>query len=710
MLGPTARLDIDRERCERSLHHFTRSGWRYIDPAPFVDNWHLGAMAEHLEAVTLGQIRFLLICIPPRHAKSLMTCVSFPAFTWALDRTAGKYKDAPLAGPGVKFLTLSYGKTLSERDAVKTRWLLDSEWYQDRWGDRWKMRADQNQKDRYVNDAGGHRIPSAVDALGTGEGGDILIVDDAHNVLDAESDAIRNKTVQWYREVLPTRMNDQQTGAMVAIMQRTHEGDVPGYIIENEPDYVKLVLPARYERDHPQVWKRDPRVEGQLLWPEKIPERELARLERTLGIYAAAGQLQQRPSPREGGMFKVDNIEIIDRLPPIDAWSRAWDMGGTQGAGDPTAGVLLGRRADGLGYVVADVRRDQLSPLNVQRLIKETALLDTRAVKIRLTQDPGQAGKGQADDYRDLLDGWPLVIRTVTGRGPNRGNKELRATPVSAQVEAGRIFLLKGDWNDTFIAELRMFPGGKNDDQVDAFADAHAELIGEEPFVPSEAVARARANAVTGVGPVVFGIDARNAKDIGIVDRQGRRMGQRACLRLRGDDLTEAKIVAEIAKLIRQWMPETVFINLSGYGAELCDKLVALGFSNRCWTVNFGGDPVGAGPSLLTQYADWRGEGWDAMREWFENAAGVQCADDQQLHLDVCGPAWGKGMTRRDAAQRLIMEDRGHLEERTGADAVLGEAAALTFAAPVYDNEADYDETTERSDQHRRTANSTTGY
>lgn len=482
LASPSAKVDIDRERCERSLAHFTRSGWRYIDPAPYVHNWHLDAMAEHLEAVTLGQIRFLLICIPPRHMKSLMTCVSWPAFVWALDAERGKFKDAVLAGPGVKFLTLSYAKPLSERDATKSRWLIDSSWYQARWGNRFKLRSDQNAKDRYVTDAGGHRIPSAVDALGTGEGGDILIIDDAHNVLDAESDKVRAKTVQWYREVLPTRMNDQRTGAMVAIMQRTHEEDVPGHIIANEPDYVKLVLPARYEHDHPQVWKRDPRKEGMLLWPEKVPERELARLERTLGAYAAAGQLQQRPAPREGGLFKIDQIEIVDQLPayPIE-WVRAWDLAGTAGAGAFSAGVLIGRYFTGerlpatnqriASYIIADVQRAQKSPHQVQIMVRDTALTDGKKVRIRIPQDPGSAGKGVVADYAVLLAGFPLIWRPVTGE------KEMRALPLATQIEAGRVKMLRGPWNDAFIAEARMFPAGKYKDQIDAAADGFNELV-----------------------------------------------------------------------------------------------------------------------------------------------------------------------------------------------------------------------------------------
>lgn len=439
-------------------------------------------MAEHLEAVIVGDIRRLLICIPPRHMKSLITCVSWPAMVWALDPSKGKWSNAPLAGPGTKFLSLSYGMTLSTRDAVKSRWLMESPWYQDRWGHRWKFRGDQNAKDRYVNDKGGHRIPSAVMGLGTGEGGDIIVVDDAHNVLDAESPVVRTKTVQWFREVLPTRFNDPRTGALVAIMQRTHEADVPGYIIEQEADYVKLVLPARYERDHPQVWKRDPRVEGQLLWPERVPEKELARLERTLGAYAAAGQLQQRPAPREGGLFKVDCIEIIDALPEIEKWCRAWDLAGTEGAGAFTAGVLMGKRKDGKGYVIADVRRQQKSPGGVRTLIKETAALDKaefKHVKIRLPQDPGQAGKAQAQDFRKDLDGYAVRIEPVTG------DKEIRATPFAVQVEGSRVFMLRGDWNDAFTGELRLFPAGKYADQVDAAADAYAELGGGVERTPA---------------------------------------------------------------------------------------------------------------------------------------------------------------------------------------------------------------------------------
>ncbi len=499
LASPQARVDIDRERCERSLHHFTKSGWRYIDPAPFVDNWHLGAMAEHLEAVVAGEIRRLLICIPPRHMKSLMSCVSLPAFTWALDPAkAGRFQGKPLAGPGVKFLTLSYGMTLSTRDALKTRWLLESPWYQERWGDRWSFRADQNEKDRYVNDHGGHRIPSAVNGLGTGEGGDVIVVDDAHNVLDAESDVKRQAAVTWFREVLPTRFNDQRTGAMIVVMQRTHEADVPGWIIENDPDYEKLVLPARFEADHPQVWKRDPRVEGQLLWAEKVPERELSRLERTLGEYAAAGQLQQRPSPRQGGLFKVDRIKIITSLPRVSRWCRAWDLAGTEGAGAFTAGVLIGKREDGAGYVIADVKRRQFSPGKVQRFIKTTAEIDRTGrlagaineatgevvadaeapvlfngslVKVRLPQDPGQAGKSQKTDFIKLLDGFAVKIDTVTG------DKETRATPFAVQVEGERVFMLEAEWNDAYLNELRLFPGGKNADQVDASSDAYNDVM-----------------------------------------------------------------------------------------------------------------------------------------------------------------------------------------------------------------------------------------
>ncbi len=206
---------VRAELAERSLADFIRLGWRYIDPSDFLTNWHIDAICEHLEAVTRGEIRRLLINVPPRHMKSIGVSVAWPAWTWL--QKPGGYK---LAGPHVRWLYASYAQTLSIRDSVKCRRLIESHWYQSNWGDRVCLTSDQNTKIRFDNDKQGYRLATSVDGALTGEGGDVVVVDDPHNVSEGDSPNVRNSTLAWWDEAMSTRLNDPKTGAYVVIMQR----------------------------------------------------------------------------------------------------------------------------------------------------------------------------------------------------------------------------------------------------------------------------------------------------------------------------------------------------------------------------------------------------------------------------------------------------------------------------------------------------------
>lgn len=462
--------EIDFALAEKSLLDFVEIGWRYIDPADFVSNWHIGAVAEHLEAVANGDIRRLIINVPPRHMKSLSVSVAFPAWVWA------QQKRSPLTGPGVGFLSTSYAQHLSVRDNVKCRRLIDSPWYQRGWGKRFKLTTDQNTKIRFENDKGGYRIASSVDGTATGDGGDIIIVDDPISAGDALSATIRASTNEWFDNTMSTRLNDPKTGAYIVIMQRLHENDLVGHVLakEDASDWTVLCLPARYESDHPRVYAGDPRkVDGELLWPERMPEAELAKREIALGSYGAASQFQQRPAPREGGMFKRRWFEVVDAAPAGLRDCRAWDFAGTvaKPGSDPdwTAGVKIGRAADGF-YYITDCQRFRDTSAVVERSLLTTARQDGKTCRIRIPQDPGQAGKGQASSFTRLLSGF--IVKAV----PPTGSKETRAAAFAAQCEAGNVRVVKGSWNEAFFDELDVFPFGKHDDQVDAAADAFNEL------------------------------------------------------------------------------------------------------------------------------------------------------------------------------------------------------------------------------------------
>jgi predicted phage terminase large subunit-like protein len=508
--GTLAPLTEDEQyeawECERDLHTFIKGGWRYVEPKAFQTNWHIEATCDHLEACANGQITRLLINEPPRHMKSLGANVFFPAWIWAQDPDPEKtsrhragdtqyeghgYGVLPgkWIGPGVKFMHLSYDSRLSTRDSVKCRRVIESPWYQRRWAHRFSMMPDQNTKTRFDNLSGGHRLATSETGLITGDGGDIITFDDPHNVRQAESDVVRDGTLRFWDEAMPTRLNDPKRGVFIVIMQRVHERDLSGHILAKELGWTHLCLPASYERKHPypmkttvirkrtgQVWK-DPRTEGEPLWKERFDEDTLSDWKIDLGAHAAAGQLQQRPTARAGGLFKRHWFEVVDAIPVNAQWHRvrAWDVAGTEETqnSDPdyTVGVRMCRDpATGTLYIDSVVR-ERLSPGGVERAIKMTASSDGYGTSVRLPQDPGAAGKFQAYTLATKLQGYTVRIER------EENSKENRADPFASQCEIGNVKLLRGAWNEIFIDELCAFNKGAHDDQVDAATAAFRALV-----------------------------------------------------------------------------------------------------------------------------------------------------------------------------------------------------------------------------------------
>lgn len=287
-----------RAAAERSLGEFVSQAWHVVEPATqFVPGWHIDAISEHLEAITSGEIRNLIVNIPPRHMKSLLVGVFWPAWTWA-------------TRAHIQFLCASYAQALAIRDAVKSRRLIQSPWYQERWGHTFALTGDQNQKMRYENDQAGHRIAAGVGGTATGDGGDILVADDLLKAGDADSDAMRTAANDFWFETMSTRGNDPKTVAKVIIMQRLHERDLTGAVLdrmrEGGEHYEHLCLPAEHDKRQyaSGIDFEDPRTgEGELLWESQFGADELSTLKASLGKRAAAGQLQQLPAPAGGMIF-----------------------------------------------------------------------------------------------------------------------------------------------------------------------------------------------------------------------------------------------------------------------------------------------------------------------------------------------------------------------------------------------------------------------
>ena len=451
----------------RSLKEFTKSSWQAIEPGrDFYDNWHIDAISEHLQAVVEGDIKRLIINIPPRHMKSISVAVALPAWTWTIQ-------------PEKRFLFASYAGSLSIRDSVKCRRLIESQWYKKHFGETFKLTTDQNQKQRFENDQTGQRIATSVDGALTGEGGDIIVIDDPHNVREAESSAVREGVLEWWDQAMQTRLNDPKTGAFVIIMQRVHENDLTGHILANanSDEWDHLCLPARYEVGHPTPTQSrlnftDPRIkEGELLWPERVDDKTLSRLETSLGSYASAGQLQQRPMPKGGGILKAEWWVPWEKaeLPDIEYILQSWDTAfSTKEKSSYSARTTWGvfRRNGQVNAIVLDMWYDRVSYPELRRIAQESyADFEPDAVLI----EKKASGQSLLQDLR--MAGIPVLAYS-----PDR-DKESRAHASSALLEDGRIwFPFDKKWAKNLIDICSAFPAGDNDDIVDTCTQAWLRL------------------------------------------------------------------------------------------------------------------------------------------------------------------------------------------------------------------------------------------
>lgn len=477
------------ELSERNLIDFIGHAWPVVEPGtPFVKGWHLEAIAEHLEAVTHNQIRQLLINIPPRHMKSLAVCVFWPAWEWTMY-------------PHRRWLFASYAQSLSTRDSVRCRRLIESDWYRSRWGDVFSLSSDQNQKARFDNTRGGCRIATSVDGSATGEGGDRVVVDDPHNVNDRESDCVRRSTLQWWDEVMSTRLNDPKTGARVIVMQRIHEKDLSGHVLEQR-GYVHLRLPAEYEPDRAKAtipgWKDKRTQAGALLWPERISELEIADFKLRLGPAGYAGQFQQRPAPAGGNRFRQEWFRYYRTTssPPLPPGEGA--KGGIYVLLKPNGTESRVLETDCTRFAVMDpagTEPDQntrpcYTVIQVWDVTPAHDMLLVHQYRAQVqTPDAADAAEQIARRFEiEYLavekDGLGLgIVQTLKKRNiliksiKARGSKEARSETAEIRMAAGQVYFPHGApflWD--LEQELIHFPKAEYADQVDALAHA-ARLV-----------------------------------------------------------------------------------------------------------------------------------------------------------------------------------------------------------------------------------------
>lgn len=480
---------VEAEQSRRSLRFFLQAAWPTIEPgSPFVAGWHIDAICEHLEAVSRGQIRNLLINMPPRHSKSSIVSVAWPAWLW-------------ITHPERKWLCASYSQRLSTRDSVSCRRLIESAWYQEQWGHVYRLTDDQNAKERYENTHRGVRISTSVGGTVLGEGGDILLCDDPQSADEAmSSDAARMSVLAWWQYAWSSRLNDPKTSAKVVVMQRLHQQDLSGHLLE-VGGFEHLCLPAEYERSThvTSIGWSDPRTEqGELLWPDRFGRTEIDDLKNALGSYAASGQLQQRPSPEGGGLLKrhwwrywktidsglppvtvrdangsISNIDALLIPHRFDEVIQSWDCTFKDlQSSDYVVGQVWGRKGAN-SYLLDQVRARLDLPGTLNAIRGLTAKWPNATRKLIEDKANGSA-----------------VIQTlkneIAGLIPvnPEGGKVVRAQAVSAKIESGNVYLPHPAlyaWVAPLVEECAAFPHGRHDDSVDSLTQALVRLQQQRP-------------------------------------------------------------------------------------------------------------------------------------------------------------------------------------------------------------------------------------
>ncbi len=486
-ISKAVQLEAERRKY-KNLYDFFVAIWPLVEGStPFKSNWHLSLITDHIEAMIAGEFSNLLINIPPGCSKSLIVSVAFPVFGWTVN-------------PEYRFFTASYSQELATRDAVKSRAVIESSWFKERWGSTIKLARGQTQKTQYQNTEGGSRTSTSVGGRGTGMHPDWVAIDDPHSAAEAQSDAERQSAIDWWDLTISSRGVARGVKSII-VMQRLHENDLSGHIMaspEFNTEWEHLCLPMRFEpHRYTSTIGSDPRTEtDELLWPELFTPSKVKTLSAKLGEYGDAGQLQQRPSPPGGGILKIKHFQLwpaVKGIPALEYIIQSWDtafkevkQSEKKASSDPdpsantTWGIFTtpdGKRA----IILLDSWDERVSyPKLRSRVISNWGAYY------------GGDDKGRTGSRADVL----LVEDKASGQSllqdlhqanipaiaynPGKADKTERAHMIAPLFELDCVYIMESSkrpgqwisWAKRFISQVEKFPNDKNDDLVDTFTQA----------------------------------------------------------------------------------------------------------------------------------------------------------------------------------------------------------------------------------------------
>jgi len=455
---------LERSICEERFYEFFIRAFCQLHPGtPYDENWHAEYLCDRLqeeaERVWDGRPRGkdLIINMPFRAAKSMITTVIFPVWCW-------------IRNPRTKFICVSFAESLALEHSQYSRNLILGTWFQMLWGDKIYFDANQNSKAHYANSEGGSRKSVGTGGQITGSGSDIIIIDDPQDPKRAASEVERQNSIDFYDKTLFSRLNQPDVGVRIIVMQRLHEGDLSGYLLENRPeDHNHICIPAEWDEDiaSPKDIKKH-YVDG-LFWSTRFNRKTLKSFEKTLTPLGAAGQLQQRPAPLSGNLVKRDWFPIIpassvkrnDRIQPI---MFLMDTAYTAKQENDPSGIMaiFKDESEDCIYIV-NVSEVRLEFPDLIKYTKEYVARNGYSGSSSIWVEPKASGKSLVQQLKASDN---FNISEISGDFLS-DDKLTRLSSVSHLIYSGRVRLVEGDWNEKYLNQLCMFPSAKHDEFVD---------------------------------------------------------------------------------------------------------------------------------------------------------------------------------------------------------------------------------------------------
>lgn len=449
--------ELTRSICRDSFYEFVKEFWPTVSTEKPVWNWHVEYLCNQIQEITERVFKGLtkehdLVCnVSPGTTKSTIFSVMLPAWAWT-------------RMPSCRFICVSYAYSLAMDLSRKSRDVIKSEKYT-RLFPRIFLREDQDSKGYFINNKLGDRLAVGVGGSVMGFHAHIIVIDDPINPKQALSDAMLKEANDFMTETIPSRKVDKRITPTILVMQRLAENDPTGERLTRGKDspVKRICLPAELSEDVFPVELKSKYVDG-LMDPIRLNRKVLAEALEDLKEMGYAGQYQQSPVPRGGGMFHTNELKYD--IPPqhFQRVMRYWDKAASMGTGCYSVGVKIAID-NGNRIWILDVVRIQLDSYRREELILKTARQDGRHIEIGIEQEGGGGGKESAESTVRNLRGFTVRVHKVS---KSDGDKVMRADPFSSQVNAGNVYMIKAPWNEAYINELKHFPRSRYKDQVDA--------------------------------------------------------------------------------------------------------------------------------------------------------------------------------------------------------------------------------------------------